>query len=68
MEPRLKKLEAMAGAPKMCLALSIPIASAASDTIRMNGYMIRVSLTVSSNLPGTAWEPAAEHLDQRSGQ
>ena len=38
----------------MCLALSIPIASAENETRKMNGYMIRVSDTVSSNFPGTA--------------
>ena len=57
MEPRLKKLDASAGAAKMCFAFSIPIASAENDTSRMNGYMIRVSETVSSNFPGTAWNP-----------
>ena len=39
------------------MALSIPIASAASETSRMNGNITRVSETVSSNLPGTAWNP-----------
>ena len=48
MEPRLKKLEAIAGTPKTCRAFSIPMTSAASDTSKMNGNMIRVSSTVSS--------------------
>src|SRR6266852_3906682 len=47
-EPRLKKLDAIAGIPKTCFALSIPITSAASDTRRMKGNMMRVSKTVSS--------------------
>jgi len=49
-EPRLKKLEAIAGMPKTCFAFNIPIASAASETSRMNGNMIRVSRMVSSAL------------------
>src|SRR6266704_2542666 len=51
-EPRLKELEAMAGGPKTCFALSIPITNAASDTSSMNGHMIRVSKIVSSVLSG----------------
>ena len=47
-EPRLKKLDAMAGAPKTFFALSIPMASAASETSRMNGHITRVSKIVSS--------------------
>jgi hypothetical protein len=38
-EPRLKKLDAMAGTPNTFFAFSIPITSAASDTSRMKGYM-----------------------------
>ena len=55
-DPKLKKLDAIAGMPKTCLALSIPITRAASDTKRMNGYMMRASITVrrafSASKPG----------------
>ena len=51
-EPRLKKLEAIAGTPKTCFALSIPMTSAASETSRMNGHMIRVSKIVSAVFSG----------------
>src|SRR5579885_3246566 len=43
----------MAGVPKTSLAFSIPMTSAASDTSRMNGNMIRVSVTVSAALAGS---------------
>ncbi len=49
-EPRLKKLEAIAGTPKTLRELSIPMTRAASETSRMKGYMTRVSVTVSSAL------------------
>ncbi len=49
-EPRLKKLEAIAGTPKTFRALSIPIARAAMDTRRMNGYITRVSVMVNAAL------------------
>src|SRR5947209_19911893 len=42
----------MAGGPKTCFALSIPITSAASDTSNMKGHMIRVSKIVSAVLSG----------------
>ena len=42
----------MAGGPNTCFAFSIPITSAASETINMNGHMIRVSWIVSSVLSG----------------
>ena len=45
-EPILKKLDARAGAVKTCREFKMPITSAASDTIKMNGYMIRVSSMV----------------------
>ena len=48
MEPRLKKAEAIAGGPNTWRAFSIPITSAASDTSKMKGNMIRVSNTVSA--------------------
>ena len=48
MEPRLKKLEAIAGMPKTFFAFNIPMTSAASETRRMKGNMIRVSKIVSS--------------------
>jgi hypothetical protein len=47
-DPRLKKLEAIAGMPNTFRALSIPIARAATDTRRMNGYITRVSVMVSA--------------------
>ena len=52
-EPRLKKLEAIAGTPKTLRALSMPMTRAASDTRRMNGYMTRVRVTVSCALAGS---------------
>src|SRR6185437_3880958 len=42
----------MAGGPKTCLALSMPITNAASDTSNMNGHMMRVSKIVSAVLSG----------------
>src|SRR4030095_16257299 len=42
----------MAGGPKTCFALSIPITNAASDTSNMKGHMMRVSKTVSPVLSG----------------
>ena len=51
-EPRLKKLEAIAGGPKTFLAFNIPMASAASDTSKMKGHMTRVSKIVSSVFSG----------------
>ncbi len=52
MEPRLKKLDAIAGTPKIRRAFSIPIVSAASETSRMNGYMIRSSTVVKATSSG----------------
>src|ERR1700752_2132040 len=52
-DPRLKKLEAIAGMPNTLRAFNMPMTSAASDTRRMNGYMMRVSVTVSAALPGS---------------
>jgi len=52
MEPRLKKLEAIAGGPKTFRAFNIPMASAASDTSKMKGHMMRVSKMVSSVFSG----------------
>ena len=51
-DPRLKKLEAIAGIPKTFFAFNIPMTSAASETSRMKGNMIRVSKMVSSALSG----------------
>ena len=51
MEPALKKLDAMAGLPKMLFAFSMPMTSAASDTRRMKGNMMRVSSAVSPPSP-----------------
>src|SRR4029077_8966478 len=42
----------MAGGPKKCLALSMPITNAASETSNMNGHMMRVSKIVSAVLSG----------------
>src|SRR5205823_3707934 len=42
----------MAGGPKTCLALSMPITNAASETSNMNGHMMRVSKIVSAVLSG----------------
>src|SRR3954467_2813042 len=42
----------MAGGPNTYFAFSIPMTSAASETINMNGHMIRVSRIVSSVLSG----------------
>ncbi len=47
-DPRLKKLEAIAGTPKTLRAFSIPIASAASDASRMKGYITRVRVIASA--------------------
>src|ERR1700689_886258 len=52
-EPKLKKLEAIAGMPNTPREFNIPITKAASDTSRMNGYMIRVRVTVSAALSGS---------------
>ena len=51
-DPRLKKLEAMAGAPKTCFAFNIPITNAARETSKMNGHMMRVSKIVVSVFSG----------------
>src|SRR5438132_13731799 len=42
----------MAGGPKTCLALSIPITNAASETSHMNAHLMRVSKIVSADLSG----------------
>src|SRR5437763_16261005 len=42
----------MAGVPNTCVALSMPITNAASDTSNMNGHMMRVSKIVSAVLSG----------------
>ena len=60
-DPRLKKLEAIAGMPNTLRAFNMPMTSAASDTSRMNGYMMRVRVTVSAALPGS--KPGAGHGD-----
>src|SRR5580658_8723269 len=52
-EPKLKKREAIAGMPNTPREFNIPITKAASDTSRMNGYMIRVRVTVSAALSGS---------------
>ena len=52
MDPALKKLEAMAGLPKMLFAFSMPMTSAARDTRRMKGNMMRVSSAVNRAFSG----------------
>ena len=51
-DPRLKKLEAIAGMPKTFFAFNMPMARAASETSRIKGNMMRVSWMVSSALSG----------------
>ena len=51
-EPRLKKLEAIAGTPKTFFRVQHSHDSAASETSRMNGNMIRVSRIVSAAFSG----------------
>ena len=63
-EPRLKKLEAIAGIPKTFFAFSIPITSAATETSRMNGNMIRVSRIVSAVFSGDG-NPGARMSDEQ---
>jgi hypothetical protein len=53
-EPRLKNVEAMAGTPNLCDALSTPMACAASATSSRKGNMMRVMVTARANLPGTS--------------
>ena len=53
MEPRLKKLDAIAGMPNTFFALSMPMASAAKDTNKMNGNMIRVRCAVNAAFCGS---------------
>ena len=48
-----------AGMKKWCSALAIPMNAAASATNVRNGSMMRVSVTVSSSLPGTSSKPPA---------
>jgi len=52
-EPRLKKLEAMAGTPNTLRAFKAPITRAASETSRMNGNMMRVRRAVSAAFAGS---------------
>ncbi len=56
-ETMLKMVLALAGMPKICRALSMPITAAASETKRMNGKSNRVICTVRSNLPGQFSKP-----------
>ena len=60
MDPMLKKLEASAGAVKIWREFKIPITSAASETKRMKGYMIRVSRIVKAASRGS--NPGARRL------
>ena len=59
MATTLKSAGANAGMRNRDSALSIPIATAANDTMGRNGSMIRVSFTVMSVFPGTASNPSA---------
>ncbi|EKD35275.1 MAG: hypothetical protein ACD_75C01965G0001 [uncultured bacterium] len=52
-EPRLKKLEAMAGMKNLPLVFKMPITTAESEIKTRKGNMILVSCTVSAVLPGT---------------
>jgi hypothetical protein len=53
MVTRLNIAGAAAGIPNRPCALSIPMASAAKETMGRNGSMIRVSVIVMSILPGS---------------
>ena len=57
--PTLKKTGANAGTPKWRSELSIPMATAESETMSRNGNMIRAMRPVSSALPGTLSNPGA---------
>ena len=62
-DPRLKKLDDIAGTPKIRRAFSMPMVNAASETSRMNGYMIRsstvVKATSSAENPGACSRTSA---------
>jgi hypothetical protein len=64
----LKTVLALAGMPKICRALSMPITAAASETKRMNGKSKCVIRTVRSNFPGTCFEAAADQVDDLRGR
>ena len=53
-DPTLNIAGETAGIKNRCSEFSMPISAAASATIVRNGNMMRVSITVSSSLPGTA--------------
>ena len=65
MEPRLKKLDASAGAPKTCLALSIPIASAESETSQDERIHDPRQVDGQLELAGHGMEPAAQDFNER---
>ena len=56
---RLKSEGARAGAPYRSSAFSIPIATAAKETMGRKGSMIRVRTTVISALPAICSNPGA---------
>ena len=64
MDPKLKKLDAIAGIPNTLWELSIPMTKAASETSRMNGNMMRVSCAVRAALSGS--KPGARVATKRS--
>ena len=67
-EPRLKKVELIAGTKNRPRVLSTPMTTAASETNSRKGNMIRVSLTVSSVLPATWAKSGASRLTSGSVQ
>ena len=60
MNERFSSTGVKAGRAKRLQLLSKPPASATSDMKKMYGKVIRVSVTVSSNLPASALKPGAE--------
>jgi hypothetical protein len=67
MEPRLKKLEDMAGTKKRPLVFRMPMTTAARAMKSRKGNMILVSRTVSSVLPGISCEIRGQQVDNRLG-
>ena len=59
MNDRLSSTGVKAGIAKRLQVLSTPPASATSDMKKMYGKVMRVSCTVSSNLPASAEKPGA---------
>jgi len=53
-EPKLKKLEAIAGTKNFPLLFNIPMTTAAKETKMRKGNIIIVNFSVSATFPGTA--------------